>query len=68
MIALTKLILLGLVVVVCGAEFYEDRGGVEVVGFDEIGEGRAMIAELGVEQSDEEVRVHLEGFGEVHGG
>ena len=56
-----------LVDVIRSGQFFDQEFSVKMVGFHEIIERIAMISQLGVDQSQQEMRVHREVGGEVHG-
>ncbi len=46
---------------------FADQGTwIQVMGFDQIIEGITMIAQLGIEQTHKQMRVHLKKTGKVH--
>ncbi len=61
-----ELVLGGLVGVVRFGEFADEGFLLEAVGFQQIIERVAVVSQLGVDQSHEEVGVHAEVVGEVH--
>ena len=63
-----ELVLLRLINVASFDHFLDERFGIELMGFQQIVQGIAVIPQLGVEQADEEMGVHLEVIGKVHGG
>ena len=49
-----------------GGKPFLQCGGIEIVGFDKIVQGITMIAQLGIHEPDEQVRVHVEVVRQVH--
>ena len=54
-----ELVLRDLIGIVRACEPLDERRGLKIVGFHEIFERFAMVAQLGVDQPDKHVRVHL---------
>lgn len=58
-----ELILLGLIEILGVLQFSDQGTWIEIMGFDQIIKGITMIAQLGIEQPDKKVRVHLKKAG-----
>lgn len=61
-----ELVLLRLVAIIGVLKFLDERHMFEVVGFHEIIQRVAEVTQLGIDQTHEQVRVHLEAGGKIH--
>lgn len=63
---LAKLVLFRLVVVVGGFEALDEFGGIELMSAAKIPKGIAMIAEGGIDETDQQMGIHRIVVAEIH--